>query len=56
MEISKSTFNGITKCDLKWHLCKMHIKKERKKCGEGCKSVYKEMEDISKEKEISREH
>ena len=30
LNISKSTFNRITKRDLEWHPYKMHVRKERK--------------------------
>ena len=35
---------------------RIYLKDLWQECEEGCKSVFKEIEDISKETEISREH
>ena len=35
-----------------WNKIKIYLKEGWQECKEGCKSVFKEMEDISKETEI----
>ena len=43
----------INQVDLK---IKIYLKELWQECEEGCKSIFKEMEDTSKETEISRVH
>ena len=39
-----------------WNKIRAHLKELWQECEEGCKSIFKEMEDISKDMEISRVH
>ena len=39
-----------------WKIIRIYIKEFWQECEEGFKSIFKEMQDISKEMEISRVH